>query len=110
MAGAARIVLDLAKPECIDINAGCPVPKVVKTGAGSSLTRLVGSSMRPARSQPRYHLLHPLLPHVGVNLGGGDRLMAQQGLDVHQLRPGVEQIGGVGVAQLVGRNLLVDGV
>ena len=39
MAGAARIVLDTVKPECIDINAGCPVPKVIKTGAGSSLTR-----------------------------------------------------------------------
>lgn len=39
MAGAARIVLETVKPECIDINAGCPVPKVIKTGAGSSLTR-----------------------------------------------------------------------
>ena len=26
-------------PEVIDINAGCPVPKITKTGAGSSLTR-----------------------------------------------------------------------
>ncbi len=26
-------------PELIDINAGCPVPKITKTGAGSSLTR-----------------------------------------------------------------------
>ncbi len=26
-------------PEVIDINAGCPVPKIVKTGAGSALTR-----------------------------------------------------------------------
>ena len=26
-------------PELIDINAGCPVPKITKTGAGSALTR-----------------------------------------------------------------------
>lgn len=29
----------LYKPTMIDINAGCPVPKVVKTGAGSALMR-----------------------------------------------------------------------
>ena len=46
-------------------------------------------------SQPRHHLLHPLLAHVGVNLGGGDALVAQQRLDIHQFRPGVEQVGGV---------------
>ena len=39
MASAARIVLEKAHPECIDINCGCPVPKIIKTGAGSALTR-----------------------------------------------------------------------
>ena len=39
MAGAAKIVLEKTGCECIDINCGCPVPKIVKTGAGSSLTR-----------------------------------------------------------------------
>ena len=39
MAQAARIVLEKTKCECIDINCGCPVPKIVKTGAGSALTR-----------------------------------------------------------------------
>jgi nifR3 family TIM-barrel protein len=39
MAGAARIVLEKTTTECIDINAGCPVPKIFKTGAGSALTR-----------------------------------------------------------------------
>ena len=59
--------------------------------------------MRPTlRSQPCHHLLHPLLADVGVNPGGGDALVAEQGLDVHPFRPGVEQVGGVGMPQLVG--------
>lgn len=39
MAKAAKIVLDKTHCECIDINCGCPVPKIVKTNAGSALTR-----------------------------------------------------------------------
>ena len=39
MAQAAQIVIEKTHCECIDINCGCPVPKIVKTGAGSALTR-----------------------------------------------------------------------
>ncbi len=39
MAEAAKIVLEKTDCQCIDINGGCPVPKIVKTGAGSSLTK-----------------------------------------------------------------------
>ncbi len=39
MAEAVRITLAGAKPELIDINGGCPVPKIIKSGAGSSLTK-----------------------------------------------------------------------
>ena len=39
MKQAALIVLENTGCECIDINCGCPVPKIVKTGAGSALTR-----------------------------------------------------------------------
>jgi len=39
MAEATKIVLKKTNCECIDINCGCPVPKIVKTGAGSALTR-----------------------------------------------------------------------
>ncbi len=38
MADAAQIVLEKTHCECIDINCGCPVPKIIKTGAGSALT------------------------------------------------------------------------
>ncbi|MBR5684515.1 MAG: tRNA dihydrouridine synthase DusB [Ruminococcus sp.] len=38
MAEAVKIVLDYA-PDIIDINMGCPVPKVVGTGAGSALMK-----------------------------------------------------------------------
>lgn len=39
MAEATSIVKERANPEIIDINAGCPVPKIIKSGAGSSLTK-----------------------------------------------------------------------
>lgn len=39
MANAARIVLERTTAECIDINGGCPVPKIIKSNAGSTLTR-----------------------------------------------------------------------
>ncbi|MDE5620475.1 MAG: tRNA dihydrouridine synthase DusB [Ruminococcus sp.] len=38
MAEAVKIVLQY-KPDIIDINMGCPVPKVVNTGAGSALMK-----------------------------------------------------------------------
>lgn len=39
MSEATRIVRQKTHCEVIDINCGCPVPKIVKTGAGSALTR-----------------------------------------------------------------------
>ncbi len=39
MEEAAAIVAERAKPDVIDINMGCPVPKVVKSGDGSALMR-----------------------------------------------------------------------
>lgn len=39
MADAAQVVLEKTHCECIDINCGCPVPKIVKSGAGSVLTQ-----------------------------------------------------------------------
>lgn len=39
MEKGARMVLDATHCELIDINCGCPVPKIIKSGAGSELTR-----------------------------------------------------------------------
>ncbi|MCQ2591654.1 MAG: tRNA dihydrouridine synthase DusB [Treponema sp.] len=39
MSEAASIVMDKTGCEVIDINCGCPVPKIIKSGAGSELTR-----------------------------------------------------------------------
>lgn len=39
MARAAQIVAQQWKPAVIDINCGCPVPKIVRSGAGSILMR-----------------------------------------------------------------------
>ena len=33
MANAARLVVDNFQPDIIDINYGCPVPKITKRGA-----------------------------------------------------------------------------
>ena len=39
MAETAIRILEKYEPQCIDINAGCPMPKITKTGAGSALMR-----------------------------------------------------------------------
>ena len=39
MARAALMVEDRWKPAIIDVNCGCPVPKIIKTGAGSALMK-----------------------------------------------------------------------
>jgi len=39
MAEAARLVEERWQPSVIDINCGCPVPKIIRSGAGSALMR-----------------------------------------------------------------------
>ncbi len=45
---------------------------------------------------------------MGIHRGGGDALVAEQGLDVHQFRARVEQVRGVSMPQLVRANFLLD--
>lgn len=42
MAKAAEIVARRWKPAIIDVNCGCPVPKIIRSGAGSALLREPG--------------------------------------------------------------------
>lgn len=49
MERAVKIVLEYS-PDIIDINMGCPVPKVVNTGAGSSLMRDIKLASQVAES------------------------------------------------------------
>ena len=44
----------------------------------------------------------PFIQHMGVNLGGGNIGVTQQGLDHPQIGPARQQMGGKGVAQGVG--------
>ncbi len=39
MAQAARVIVDAVQPDFLDINAGCPVPKVVGRNGGASLLK-----------------------------------------------------------------------
>lgn len=50
MEEAAAIVLEKARPDILDINMGCPVPKVVKSGDGSALMRDPALAARVAQA------------------------------------------------------------
>jgi nifR3 family TIM-barrel protein len=50
LAQAALIVCEKANPSLIDINAGCPVPKIIKSGAGAALTREPGTLFAVVRA------------------------------------------------------------
>lgn len=55
----AAVLLAPYRPEAVDINCGCPVPKVVKTGAGSALLRnpaLLGRIVESVAAASRAHL------------------------------------------------------
>jgi hypothetical protein len=53
------------------------------------------------------HHLHQVIPrHVGVDLGGADVGVAQQGLDHPQVGAAFQQVGGEGMAQDVRTDLL----
>ena len=51
-----------------------------------------------------HQLAQPRLEHVGVDLGGGDARVAEQGLDHPEVGAVRQQVGGEGVAQGVRRD------
>ncbi|MCQ2248500.1 MAG: tRNA dihydrouridine synthase DusB [Treponema sp.] len=72
MARAAVLVLEQTNCECIDINGGCPVPKIIKSGAGSNLTKspeLLHSIVKSVKeSVNSYCASHPERGQVPVTI------------------------------------------
>ena len=57
--GRACALLAPLKPDAIDLNAGCPVPKVIKTGSGSALMKdppLLGRIIEAMVNSSKEHL------------------------------------------------------
>ena len=50
MREAAAVAAEAARPDLIDLNMGCPVPKVFKTGAGAALIRDPETAVAVARA------------------------------------------------------------
>jgi tRNA-dihydrouridine synthase B len=89
MARAAEMVLSRPRvPDLLDINMGCPVRKVVKTGAGSAL---LGDPQRAvAMAAAVVGVAGPAKVPVTVKLRGGLRPGDGLGLD---LAPRLEEVG-----------------
>ena len=65
---------------------------------------LLGNILTPM--EPLMDVPQPLVGDVGVDLGGRHVLVAQQLLDASEVGAVGQEVGGVGVAQGVGRHLL----
>jgi len=71
MAEAAEIVLSLVQVPALDINMGCPVKKVVKTGAGSALMCNVERAADVVRALVEVARNHNPCPDVTVKIRTG---------------------------------------
>ncbi len=102
MAQAAQIVLEKTHCECIDINCGCPVPKIIKTGAGSALTRdpdrlfkvvsAVVSAVRSAVPEPVEGPSTPIPVTVKIRSGWEQKLITWREAAQAALEAGVSAI------------------
>lgn len=70
---AAQIITKIIKPDGIDINFGCPVPKVVKQGAGSGLM----IDLERSRAVIQTVLANTDLP-VSIKIRAGARINAKE--------------------------------
>ena len=84
VAAAAALVFEKTDADCIDINAGCPVPKIYKTGAGSALTRdpdrlhaltkaVVRSVRQAEEDYPQYRRPHKVPVTVKIRSGWDEK-------------------------------------
>ena len=79
-----------------------------ENGRGTSFYWFRGLSGLDSGPGMGFHVHVPelLIHHLGIDLGGGDVRVAQHLLDGFQIRPVFQQMGGEGVAQGVGRDIL----
>ncbi len=94
LAQAAELVLKELKPEGLDLNAGCPAKKVVKTGAGAALLENLPKLFRIAKALAEIAHGHGVDFSVKFRLGfAEDRLEAiaetllSAGVDILVLHP-----------------------
>ncbi len=92
MAAAARIIWDAMQPDFIDINAGCPVPKVVGKNGGSSLLKDLPLLERIASSVAR-ELEHDCPVTAKIRVGWDATT-----INVHECVQRLEQAGMAAVA------------
>jgi tRNA-dihydrouridine synthase B len=91
MASAAEQVA-AAGADLIDINMGCPVPKVCKTGAGAALLEDSDRALALARAAGRGSGLP-----VTVKLRSGQRPGDQRGIEVARRLAGEGAVAGIGL-------------
>jgi len=94
----AALLLAPLRPDALDINAGCPVPKVVKNGAGSALMknpanlgRIVEAVVRASReslgSAPVTIKIRSGWDHSSINYAECARIAAEAGAAMVSLHP-----------------------
>ncbi len=78
MGNAVPLVLEKSDPDVIDINSGCPVNKIIKTGSGSALMKspemfynVVHSVVRVAMQAPSIHSKYTNPVPVTVKIRSG---------------------------------------
>ncbi|HZK20535.1 MAG TPA: tRNA dihydrouridine synthase DusB [Treponemataceae bacterium] len=99
MAKAAAIIAKKAQPEVIDINCGCPVPKIIKTGAGSALTRnpkqlgLIVKAVKATLDEfSKKHEINPIPLTVKIRSGWDEHSLSWKEAAMTALENGVSAI------------------
>src|SRR6185312_6126949 len=103
----ARPRCSTTPPAATPAATGSSTPSQTGTAAGGRSSGGPSSAFPPTqRVLGLHHLAQAVLGHVGVDLGGGDVGVAEQGLHGPKVRPALQQVGGEGVAQHVGADPL----